>query len=251
MDFVPLPGGPAVVGSTTEEVAACVEQWASRLVDPSYTPEAFRRWILKEVPRHVVRLAPFRMSRFPVTNGEYFRFARQEHMALPESIALDQPAEWPVWGVSYPDCRRFAVWMGAATGAGCRLPTESEWEYAARGPDRSEYPFGNQFDAGKCNTVEAAIGHPTAVDTYAAHASAFGICDMAGNVEEWTASRYRPYEGGTVIEDDLSAVCGHDYRILRGGSFARNGDLARCARRHGPHPGPAFRYRGFRLVAQP
>jgi formylglycine-generating enzyme required for sulfatase activity len=71
---------------------------------------------------------------------------------------------------------------------------------------------------------------------------------LAGNVEEWTGDTYRPYPGGKFVVDDIYLHLGPRYRVLRGGSFALGGDLARCARRHGPHPAPVFRYRGFRIV---
>jgi formylglycine-generating enzyme required for sulfatase activity len=128
------------------------------------------------------------------------------------------------------------------------LPTEAEWECAARGPSRSEYPFGDEFDPGKCNTIEAAIGGTTPVDRYPDGASAYGVFDLAGNVEEWTSSFNIPYPGGETVDDDLSRHLGPRYRVLRGGSFALGGDLGRCARRHGPHPGSPFRFRGFRVV---
>jgi formylglycine-generating enzyme required for sulfatase activity len=86
------------------------------------------------------------------------------------------------------------------------------------------------------------------VDRYPQGASAYGVFDLAGNVEEWTTSFYTPYPGGEFVADDISAQVGRQYRVLRGGSFALGGDLARCARRHGPHPQPAFRFRGFRVV---
>jgi formylglycine-generating enzyme required for sulfatase activity len=73
---------------------------------------------------------------------------------------------------------------------------------------------------------------------------------MAGNVEEWTSTDYHPYPNGSFVADDLAYGSRDGYKILRGGSFARSGDLARCARRHGPHPDPVFRYRGFRLVQE-
>jgi len=79
-------------------------------------------------------------------------------------------------------------------------------------------------------------------------ASCWGVEDLAGNVEEWTASAYAPYPGGTAVDDDLQQLLGPRYTVLRGGSFALGGDLARSRRRHGPHPGAPFRITGFRLA---
>jgi formylglycine-generating enzyme required for sulfatase activity len=130
----------------------------------------------------------------------------------------------------------------------CRLPTESEWEYAARGVHGPEYPFGDEFDPSRCNTVESGIGHTTPVDRYGNGVSDWGIFDLPGNVEEWTSDLYAPYPGGEFVHDDLSEQTGGTYPVLRGGSFARGGDLARCARRHGPLPAASGRYRGFRVA---
>ena len=81
-----------------------------------------------------------------------------------------------------------------------------------------------------------------------AGASYWGVEDLGGNVEEWTAGAYRPYPGGVPVNDELMQILGPAYAVLRGGSFALGGDLARTRRRHGPHPGRPFRVTGFRMV---
>ena len=162
---------------------------------------------------------------------------------------MEEPDDHPVWGVSPRLASLFCAWLSSTGTTRFRLPTEAEWEYAARGPSGLAYPFGNRFDPTRCNTAESGIGRTTPVDRYADRASEWGIVDMAGNVEEWTSDVYRPYPGGTFVPDHLSAANRGPYPVLRGGSFARGGDLARCARRHGPHPGPEYRYRGFRVAA--
>jgi formylglycine-generating enzyme required for sulfatase activity len=248
LDLVDVPGGVFAMGSTLEEVERCVGFWSEQLVEAHYKGQ-FRNWILKEYPCRDVRMEPFRMSRFPVTNGDYRAFTEATGALSPESLRSGEADDHPVWGVAYDDAEAYAGWAASRYELPCALPTEEQWEYAARGPSRREFPFGDDFDPSLCNTAESGIGGTTAVDRYPRGASAFGIFDMAGNVEEWTCSRYRPYPGGAFIEDDLSRTLGPDYRILRGGSFARGGDLARCARRHGPLPRPPFRFTGFRLVA--
>ncbi len=249
LDIVSIPGAAFEVGSTLEDVARCATEWEPRLVDPSYKT-SFRDWILKEYPKHRVEVKPFFIGRFPVTNAEYQAFIDSSPRRFPESIVAGAPRNHPVWGVSYDDAIAYVQWLGARTNARCSLPSEVEWECAARGPSGFEYPFGDSFDAAKCNTVEAAIGTTTPVDAYPQGASEFGVWDLAGNVEEWTSSFYSPYPGGQFIKDDLFESLGPRYRVLRGGSFALGGDLARCARRHGPYPGPVFRYRGFRIVVR-
>jgi len=253
-DFVPgvvsIPGGTASIGSTIEEVELCVSNWSNRLVDATYTEAMFRSWILKEYPQYPIEIRPYLIGQFPVTNGQYKMFLTENSAAIPESIAHDEPHDHPVWGVSYNDAVSYCSWLSIKTDTVFRLPTEAEWEYAARGNSRCDFPFGDTFDARKCNTVEAGPGHTTPVDFYPSGASQFGVWDMAGNVEEWTSDTYRPYPGGTVIEDYLFQTLGPDYRILRGGCLTRGGDLARCARRHGPLPIEEFRFTGFRVVQE-
>lgn len=237
------------MGSTWEEVDSCINDWADRLVDPSFDRASFRSWILKEYPQHLVRVGPFSIGTYPVTNGWFRRFVCERGGCEPESILCNEPDDHPVWGVSFEEATAFCNWMSRRSGAFYRLPTEAEWEYAARGPSGLEYPFGREFDPSRCNTRESGIGHTTPVDRYPQGVSGFGVWDLGGNVEEWTSSCYEPYPGGTFIEDDLARRLGR-YRVLRGGSFARGGDLARSARRHGPYPSPAYRYRGFRVVRE-
>ena len=249
LDLVDVPGGAVTIGSTRAEVEACVEQWGTRLVDPAFVPR-FASWIEKEHPAHQVEVHAFSIGRFPVTNREFRSFVDAGGASAP-SLDRGEPDDHPVWGVALEDASAYARWLGAQIGRALRLPTEPEWECAARGPDHDEYPFGAVFDASRCNTVEGGPGRTTPIDRYADHASGWGVCDLAGNVEEWTSSLYAPYPGGVWIEDDVSIAAGGPYPILRGGLFTRGGDLARCARRHGPVPGDDYRYRGFRLAADP
>jgi formylglycine-generating enzyme required for sulfatase activity len=234
------------MGSTHAECRACVDLWTPRLQEDRFRSE-FASWIEKELPAHDVSVPPFRMSRYPCTNAEYARFVDDTGARVPESLQSAEPAEHPAWGVDAAEADAYAAWLSRRLGIPLCLPSEAQWEYAARGASRREFPFGDRFDAALCNTVEAGIGRTTPVDHYPVP-SAFGIFDLAGNVEEWTASRYAPYPGGRFVADDVQRHNPRGYRVLRGGAFTRAGDLARCARRHGPVAGPDYRYRGFRLV---
>jgi formylglycine-generating enzyme required for sulfatase activity len=247
-EMIPLPAGNAQVGSTLDEVERCVDAWATRLVSPDYTPEKFRSWILKEFPRCAVAVGAFAASRYPVTNAQYAEFIAATGAREPESMRGREPGRHPVWGVRFGEAEAFCAWLRDRSGAAVRLLTEAEWEYAARGPDGWEYPFGDVFDARLCNTRESGRGASSPVDAHDHAPTALGLRDLAGNVEEWTSSEYLPYPGGDFIRDDLTDALGERYRVLRGGSFFFGGDLARSARRHGPHPGPSFKYTGFRLA---
>jgi formylglycine-generating enzyme required for sulfatase activity len=248
LELVKIGGGSFLMGSSPDEVDRCVEDWGDRLVERSYTKPMFRTWISKECPQHEVVLDAFALGKYPVTNGLFGEFVDATGHPPPESLRGESRADHPVWGVSFDDVQAFLAWLRDGTGRAYRLPSEAEWEYAARGPTRQQYPFGEVFDPRLCNTYEAGIGMTTPVSRYADCPSPFGVCDLAGNVEEWTSSHYAPYPGGAFVQDHLTENLGMSYRVLRGGSFMGGGDLARGARRHGPIPNPRFKYVGFRIA---
>ena len=174
----------------------------------------------------------FRIDKYPVTNAQYKRFVDATGRQSPKHWEGNDPAEkalHPVVYVTWHDAVAYAEW------AGKRLPTEKEWEKAARGSDGREYPWGDRFDSGKCNTHEAGIGGTTPVGQYSPGGdSPYGCADMAGNVWEWTATEHEKYKG---------------VRVLRGGSWCDLLDLARCSFRNGDRPHYSSRYVGFRCVA--
>lgn len=249
--MVLIPSSTFQQGSTMEEVNHCVHEWAEQLVDKAFLKESFRQWILKEYPAHTVRLNSFYLNKYLITNEDFRDFVLQTNHKIPESIALNKPLNHPVWGIDLSDIKSFLDWLNADSKIPFRLASESEWEYAAKGNALNEYPFGNHFTSIGCNTLEAAIHDTTPIDFYNEYPSPFGIFDMAGNVEEWTSSTYEPYPNGLLITDDLLEKLGSKYPILRGGSFHRGGDLARCNRRHGPFPSSDYKYIGFRVAATP
>lgn len=177
-------------------------------------------------------LGEFWIDRTPITNAEYARFVAATGNAAPAFWGGMMPPEslWahPVTQVSWNDAQAYAHWVGG------RLPTEEEWEKAARGEDGRAYPWGEQFDPELCNTEESQVGMTTSVGRYSpAGDSGYGIADMAGNVWEWTASEYRP---------------GLPHRVFRGGSFATRSDFARCFVRDRDYPLNHTGLLGFRVV---
>lgn len=193
-----------------------------------------------EKPQKVIDLPEFYMDQYPVTNKQYAGFlnsARPSRKLLEKWINLSGKfrekksrislrnnefhietgyENYPVIYVSWHGAGAYAKW------AGKRLPTEMEWEKAARGSDGRIYPWRNTFDKNVCNTSEAGPGHTTPVDQYSAGKSHFGCRDMAGNVWEWTDSWYDKDE---------------DTRVLRGGSWIDSAAICRCAARDVTRPG--------------
>lgn len=238
-----VPGGLVEIGLPADRVEATVAHWEHVGV--------VRSWIDKETPAHTVRLDGYWIARHPVTNGEYRDFLEDSgHRARPSTWYLGaypyDRGNHPVAGVDPEDADAYAAWLTERCGHPWRLPTEAEWEYAAAGPDGREFPWGDTFDEGAANTRESGIHTTTPVGAFPAGRSPFGACDMGGNVEEYVADEYAPYPGGPHVADHLVETMGR-YRIARGGSFSRFGDLTRTRRRHGAFPGPLYPV-GFRLA---
>jgi formylglycine-generating enzyme required for sulfatase activity len=242
--MIDVPAADVPIGLPADRLDAVVAEWAPLGV---LTP-----WIAKEVPRHTVHVGAFRIGRYPVTNGEYLAFVLDDPTA-------ERPSCWahgvfpvgasnqPVYSLSPDGADAYAAWLSRRTGRTFRLPTEAEWEYAATGGDGRQYPWGESWDPTRANTAELGPLTTTPVGIHVEGDSPFGVADLAGNVEEYVADAYRPYPGAEVVHDDLIDVHGDVYRVARGGSYARHGDLARCARRHGWYPSDHFAM-GFRLA---
>jgi formylglycine-generating enzyme required for sulfatase activity len=150
-----------------------------------------------------------------------------------------------VW-VNLYEAQAYCHWLGRVVGRVCRLPSEAEWEKAARGPDAGDriYPWGDMWSEGMCNTVEAGVGGTTPVDAFeSTNVSPYGVVDMAGNVWEWTESPYWRYDGS----GGLGTLIGMRY-VVRGGAWSIPYAHARvsCRGRYGPEKRAA--YLGFRVV---
>ena len=211
-----------------------------------------RMWIEKECPQHEVQLPAFSISKYPVTNAEYKVFLTETgYPELPSSWDFrrypQERSNHPVYTVSANAADAYTAWLSKRTGRTFRLPTEAEWEYAAGGPECFEFPWGDTFHADYANTAECGLFTSTPVGVFTQGDSPFGLCDMAGNVEEYVSDQYRPYPDGQHIVDHLVDIHGQ-YRVARGGSFARFRDLARTRRRHGHNPKSPTYSMGFRLA---
>ncbi|MFF5444119.1 formylglycine-generating enzyme family protein [Streptomyces sp. NPDC012888] len=238
-----VPAATLRMGLPADAVADVVDAWRHVGVEES--------WIAKETPARPVAVAEFWIATYPVTNGEYREFlAATGHPERPSTWYLGaypyDRSNHPVAGVAPESADAYAAWLAARTGHPWRLPSEAEWELAAAGTDGREFPWGEHFAAELANTRETGVHTTTPVGAFPGGRSPYGVLDMAGNVEEFVADDYQPYPGGPFVADHLVETMG-GYRVARGGSFSRFGDLTRTRRRHGAFPGPLYPV-GFRLA---
>jgi len=182
-----------------------------------------------ERPPHTVFVDAFEIDKLEVTNQEFERFAWETSYVTDAERAGETSWRYyaknkpnhPVVKVGWNDARAYCEW------AGKRLPTEAEWEKAARGADARSYPWGNQWDAAKANAKEAGNRGTTPVGSFPAGASPYGVLDMAGNVAEWTADWFKAYPGG----DFYSPYFGEKFRVIRGGGWFNDEQSVRTTER--------------------
>lgn len=241
--MVEVPGGSFMMGVSQAELADYRE------------PGSIRRLLERSAPAHEVFVPLFIIDRYLVTHAQYACFLEEggyERQELWSEAGWEWlthqkrklPAYWeeyrwnrpnyPVVGVSWYEAEAYARW------AGKRLPTEAEWEKAARGTDGRRWPWGNEWVEEAAN-ARAELGQLTPVGIYPYGASPYGCMDMAGNVWEWTADWFASYDDPDQKSDQL--------KVLRGGSWNVERDHIRCAARILGNPGNRVGSVGFRCVA--
>lgn len=222
-----------------------------------------------EQPADEVWVDTFWLDRTPVTNAQFrafwesgmyddasapcweglqegLRWIRKEEMRRVPRYWYDPQwngAQQPIVGVTWFEALAYARW------AGKRLPTEAEWEKAARGGDGRGYPWGDTFDLKCCNIAKSGVKGTALVNSFSpAGDSPYGVTDMAGNIWEWTGTLYQPYpyraaDGREGLQEDAGK------RVLRGGSWqSRFIEHARCANRYSANPNFGFVTTGFRCA---
>jgi iron(II)-dependent oxidoreductase len=219
----------------------------------------------QDQPQRRVHLPAYRIDKYPVTNAQYARFVA--------ATGHRPPLGWnngkfrkgqelhPVTLVSWYDAAAYAQW------AGKRLPTELEWEKAARGTDGRRWPWGDGMDVSRLNTYYN-VGSTTEVTAYPNGASPYGVMDMAGNVSEWTADDFKPYPGSEAPAElfqgrvavatepldqqtkivDFVPVAG-SYKVVRGGSWKSDPFSTATYHRNYSWPNRASDFFGFRTAA--
>ena len=234
--MVEVSAGPFLMGSSDHDKAAYGYE------KPQHTLILPRYWIGK-TPVTNAQFRPF-VAGDGYTNQAYWtpvgwQWREAEQVVKPEywDDAEWNGADYPVVGVSWFEALAYCRWLTKQTGIAFHLPSEAEWEKAARGPDGRIYPWGNTWEAGRCNSEEANIKGTTPIGTYPTGASPYGALDMAGNVWEWCVTKWQkpyPYQ----LEDEWQAayVEADATRVLRGGSWYSGSKSVRGADRSGSFP---------------
>jgi formylglycine-generating enzyme required for sulfatase activity len=214
-----------------------------------------------ERPVHKVHLERYWIAKVPTTNAQYRLFVEATGREAPhywENGKIPRGLEsHPVVNVTWRDALAYCRWLSEVTGNSITLPSEAQWEKAARGhQDKREYPWGMDWKEGHCNSDELGVQGTTPVGIFPEGASPYGCLDLVGNVWEWTRSLWGrswnkpdfkyPYDP----EDGRENLTADDewLRVLRGGSFYYHQNLARCASRHWNFPLDWSRNLGFRVV---
>jgi formylglycine-generating enzyme required for sulfatase activity len=223
-----VPAGEFVMGSTGDDVR--------RTADAD------------EFPQRKVWVDDFYIDVHEVTNAQYKVFV--------DSMGVRPPPKWengnygigedglPVISISWDEAAAYAKFMGK------RLPTEAEWEKAARGTDGRQYPWGNAFDRVHANNGDRLLP----IMSFPEGVSPYGVYDMAGNAAEWVVDRYEAYPRTEPLPRDLpdrKEVFKGDRRVYRGGSWNTFPKYLRCSNRESTSPGKRWVYIGFRCAMDP
>lgn len=239
-ETVPVPAGQFLMGSDPGERV------------PPY-----------ETPQHPVDLLAFEIGKYPITNRQYAEFVRKTRRRVaPEAgweglVPHNEKRDHPVVGVTWYDALAYCQWLSEQTGRLYTLPSEAQWEKAARGTDGRIYPWGNAWDPNRCSHRSGQIESVHAFKMQ----SVYGCCDMVGNAREWTSSLWGrrliapapqfgyPWQESEADRDDLSAAR-NVYRVYRGGASDDEFGF-RCSARNGSDPtktGEPGKRLGFRVV---
>ena len=263
LGFLEVPGGEFLMGTKKEDIAGLMAQLGGQ-----------REWYEREVPQHPVELPKFYMARYPVTVAQFRAFVKTSGYEPRDKDSLQGRLNHPVVYVTWYEAVEYCKWLTAQLREGketpeplavllreknwqVRLPTEAEWEKAARGTDERIYPWGEEADPERANYGDTGIGTTSAVGCFPGGASPYGVEDMSGNVWEWTHSLWGksyispdfkyPYDPKDGREDPESK----SPRVLRGGAFSNLVRIVRCASRYWNPPSSGGYYFGFRLVVAP
>lgn len=213
-----------------------------------------------ELPAGWLDLPAYCIGKYPVTNLEYYEFVKDAGIKAPQKnwegykVAKGKE-QYPVAGVSWQDAQRYCRWLSEKTGRNYRLPSEAEWEKAARGMESMRiFPWGDEWQPKRCNADKTQITAKAEFEPQ----TPFGCCDMVGNLREWTSTQWGsqanqsdyPYpwqtDGRDTVAEDLDTESA--YRICRGGTYLSDRRMLRCSAREWVAPDIRLPSNGFRVV---
>ncbi len=256
-EMVLIPGGTFEMGMDLQDLPEIMDM-GKKVPHMDETHALF--WFADETPRHQVQVEPFWMDQHEVTNRQFKAFVQATGYQAEgnwQAFASDDRLDHPVVNVSWNDAAAYAAW------AGKRLPTEAEWEFAARGGKKVKwFPWGNEpnpqmanyrfqgetFLAGLIRLAGLRKIATKVVKSYPSNG--YGLYDMCGNVWEWCQDDYQPYAGGPVQEGMYKTTeNGQPFKVIRGGSWdTPNAVFIRITNRNALAPSQ-FRWDvGFRCV---
>jgi formylglycine-generating enzyme required for sulfatase activity len=270
--MVTIPAGPFLMGTDPREVRQLGRTAHGNRME----------WYAREQPLHTLTLPAYQIGRYPVTVGEFAAFVEaggyldsafwsESGWRWREQNRITRPEYWsdpdwsddpnmPVAGVSWHAAAAYCRWLSLVSGGAYRLPTEPEWEKAARGTDGRRYPWGNRGEPAYANTAPETVDSwdtpdpaprracPTPVGQFSPLGdSPFGCADMAGNLWEWCDSPLRRYP--LALDQPANPRATTEPQIVRGGSWYHGPDDARCAARYCYYPHGQDNVVGFRLAA--
>ncbi len=242
--FVAVPAGEFLMGTP-----------AAALADLARAYGGTRESYAEEAPQHVLDLPAFMIAAVPVTNRLYAPFVQATGARAPITwhgpTPPDSLLDLAVVDVTWDEAQAYCAWLRTQTGRSVRLPSEAEWEKAARGSDGRMWPWGNTLDPLRANVLESALGGQLPVGAFPDGASPYGVLDMAGNVWEWTASLQKsyPYASNDGRESPQPVAELDRRRIMRGGCWANPGHFARTTCRFRLPPTSSTHLLGLRLAS--
>lgn len=204
-----------------------------------------------ELPQHSVHLSAFYISKYEITNMQYAVYACANNIVFETPAGQD---DFPKVFLSWHEAVVFCEWLGHVMDRNVHLPTEAEWEKAARGSAGRLYPWGDQWDRTALNSNDHGVGEMTPVNKHSPIGdSPYGVADLAGNVWEWTADWYGTtayedhFKSGLLVENPTGPSTG-THRVLRGGSYYFRQGGTRAAKRFKYIPASRCYDIGFRVV---
>jgi formylglycine-generating enzyme required for sulfatase activity len=253
-----VPAGPFVMGTQKQDISALMEKYGGD-----------REWYELETPQHKPNLPAYSIGKYLVTNAQYAAFVMaggyqerrywtkagwewKKDRTGPDTYGgvfdlPNHPVVMVTWYEAVAFCRWLTERLREAGELGpnqeVALPTEAQWEKAARGDDGRIFPWGNEFDPAKCNMYDTGIGSTSAVGMFQTGASPHGVLDMSGNVWEWCRTKWR-YSYEEPADESLK---GDVLRVLRSGPWNGHRDFVHCVGRWWYLPYSSRNFIGFRL----